>query len=348
MWTKIIYNKIFKIKINIKFAISLLTIVSLLTIQTAAYGSIKKITAPTNSIIPEKNTLADLQEIKTDSYKIGPGDIFNIFIYEEEELNTEGALVKPDGRLSLKLLGEVKVDKKTITEAEKIIEKDLKTYLKFPRATLIPIELHSAQFTIIGKVNKPGSYLISNNSRILDAIAKAEGFTTGIFQNNTIEMANLEHAYISRSGEILPVNFHELIQKGNMIHNIPLQDGDYIYIPSAMNREVYVIGEVKSPGFFGYKENLTLMQILARAKGFKDTATTQIIIVRGSFKNPTIYSINYPDILEGKIQDMKLEPEDIVFVPKSHLGDWNKILNLVLPSIEAIQTGLILQNTVSR
>lgn len=287
-----------------------------------------------------------LHSIKAVKYLVSPGDTFNVYVYDEDDLFTENAIVKSDNTMTVKLAGDIAVGGMSIEEAQKEIENGLKKYIKQPKVSLIPKEIKSAKVTIIGKVFKPGSYTIENNMKILDAIALSGGFTTGIFKNNTVEMADLEHSFISRKGKLLPVDFVELVKKGNFVYNIPLADGDYIFISSAMNRELFILGEINSPGFFGYSEGHTLLQLVAKAQGLKDSATSQVIIIRKGLVNPQVYSVNINKILKGKARDVKLEPDDIVYVPKSILGEWNKILMLLMPSIQTIQTGLLMQSAI--
>ena len=232
--------------------------------------------------------------------------------------------------------------KKTMFRSTKKISKEFKRYILNPIVTIVPVEFKSKSFTILGKISKPGSYQIINNSKLIDSIAIAQGLSIGIFEDNTIELADLEHAFIRRGRRVLPVNFMELVRKGNPLHNIPLKDKDYIYIPSALNAEVFVLGEVNFPGHYGFKERMSLSQILAYAKGYKKTANLQnVAVIRGTLTNPTVYVVNLGNILEGRMKDFLLKPFDIVFFPTSGLGDWNDILQTILPSLETIQSGYI-------
>jgi polysaccharide export outer membrane protein len=113
-----------------------------------------------------------------------------------------------------------------------------------------------------------------------------------------------------------------------------------------MNKEIFILGEIQAPGFYGYNEGHTLIQLIAKAKGLLDTATSQVIIIRNGLVNPVIYSVNVSKVLKGQAKDVRLQPDDIVYVPKSIMGQWNKILNLLLPSIQTLQTGLLMQNLV--
>lgn len=289
-----------------------------------------------------KKELLHLQRSDKGDYTIGSGDMFNIFVYEEPELNVKGSVVKVDGTLTFQLIGDVKISGLTINEAMNKIANKLKKYLVNPIVSIIPVEFRSKSFTILGKVSQPGTYPITNNTKAIDSIALAQGLSIGIFEDNTIELADLEHAFIRRGNKVLPVNFIELVRKGNPLHNIPLKDKDYVYIPSALNTEVYILGEINLPGHYGFKENMTLSQLLTYAKGFKINASLQkVAVIRGTLTYPTVYTVNLNDILEGKSKDFRLKPFDIVYIPSSTLGDWNNILSMIMPSLETIQSAYI-------
>lgn len=271
----------------------------------------------------------------TTTYRIGRGDLFDIYIYDEPDLSTEGVYVKNDGTMSIKLIGEVTVENLTLDSSSRLIEQKMKKYLKVPKVTLLPKALNSAKFTIIGKVNKAGTFPIEQNTRLTDAIALAGGLSTGIFQSTTVEMADLEHSFINRNNEILPVNFIKAIREGDLLHNIKLKNGDYIYIPSSMNKEVFVIGEVNSQGYIGFKEMMTLMQAVTYAQGMTGESSGQAIIIRGSLTHPKLYSISIRKILQGEVKDIRLKPNDIVYLPKSYLSKWSKALKEVLSIIQS-------------
>lgn len=286
--------------------------------------------------------LQRLQNIKTEVYRISSGDRFNVFVYDEAELDTDDIIVKPDGTLSFKLIGEVLVDGLTIAEATALMEEKLEKYIYYPNVSLIPYELTGSTVTIVGKVIHSGIYEIKGGMRLADVIAVAGGLSVGIFQNNTIELSDLEHSYIIRNNRILPVNFRELVREGNMLHNIPIIDGDFIYIPSSVNREVYVLGAVGTPWHFLYKESMTLMQVISFARGMTENARNEVIIVRGGLSHPRIFKINISRILDGEEHDFPLKPNDIVYVTDTPIASWNKILNMITPSLEAVQSGWML------
>ena len=152
----------------------------------------------------------------------------------------------------------------TVHDANELINKKLSRFIISPRASLIPKQIKGSTFTIIGKVAKAGVFPLKSGYKITDAIAIAKGLAIGEQDNDTVEVADLEHAYIARGNKVLPINFIEAVRKGNSLHNIPLKNGDYIFIPSTMDRQVYILGEVRKPDYVSYSENQTVVQALSR------------------------------------------------------------------------------------
>ncbi len=281
--------------------------------------------------------LHELQKPDNTPYRIMPGDQFNISVYEHAELGTLQLIVTPDGYISAPLAGPVKVSGLTLVEATDLLQKKLAKYIRKPIISLIPYRVNGYTYTILGRVNAPGSYPIAiGATRLIDAVAAARGLSQGLFHGDTIEMADLENAYISRNGEILPVNFKKALLEGNFLHNIPLKNGDYIYIPSVMNSTVVLLGEVMQQTYVGFKEGMCLLQALPFGRGLKETHNSDIKIIRGGLKNPVVYTVNIDKILNGKVMDFPLQANDIVYIPPDGISEWNIILRKIIPSLQAL------------
>ncbi|HCM15991.1 MAG TPA: hypothetical protein DHW79_08630, partial [Candidatus Cloacimonas sp.] len=91
-----------------------------------------------------------LNDIELPPYKLGPGDKMKIYVYDEPELDSDVVIVKQDGTLSYRLVGEVDVTGLTIPEATEIIEDKLKDYILYPEVSIIPFEARSSTVTILG------------------------------------------------------------------------------------------------------------------------------------------------------------------------------------------------------
>ncbi|MBP8283111.1 MAG: SLBB domain-containing protein, partial [Chromatiaceae bacterium] len=186
------------------------------------------------------------------------------------------------------------------------------------------------------------------NVSLVDAVAKAGGLNKGQYRASSVELADLTHAFVSREGKVLPVDFVRLLRQGDMRFNIQLQSGDYISIPSGLSKEVYVIGEVNLPNLFAFREEMPLSRTVAIAEGFtQDADLSRIHVIRGSLSNPTLIVADYNKVVAGQAQDVQLEPGDIVFVPATGLSTWARMLDKIVPTITALQTGIVLQSSLS-
>src|SRR5438874_1053729 len=109
-------------------------------------------------------------------FKLGPDDVVEVFVYKEQELSTT-VVVRPDGKISLPLIGELSVNGKSSLELQKEVSQKLTQYIAQPTVNVIVKEVNSAKVSVAGEVKTPGMYKISARATILDAVALAGGFT---------------------------------------------------------------------------------------------------------------------------------------------------------------------------
>ena len=270
-------------------------------------------------------------------YEIQPGDTFHMSVYNQANLDAS-ILIAPDGTASLPLIGLVKLSGLNLEDATNVIEEKLSKFLRSPIVTLSPVSVGGYYFTVAGRVNRPGNYTVSvGQTRLLDALAQTGGFQVGQFNGDTVELADLDNAYIKRDGKILPVDFRKLVHEGDDLHNIPVLNGDYIYIPSTMSGFIIFLGEVGHNSYVGFKEGMTLLQGLAYVSGLKtDTYSPYVRVIRGGTENTVVYTVNIDHILNGKMKDFLLRANDIVYVPMDGLSKWNRGIRKVLPTIQLV------------
>jgi polysaccharide export outer membrane protein len=257
------------------------------------------------------------------------------------------AIVKSDGTITINYLDEdVYILGLTIPEAKQEIKKHLRGIIE-PTVALSPRQLQSSFVTIMGQAAKVGNYQIYAGMRILDALAEAGGFRIGLVKGTDKELADLSGSFIVRDNKVLPVDFLELVRKGNQLHNIPVIGGDYIFIASLANQEVYIIGQVYNPNAYLYKENFSLIQLIAFAGGFTENAQSKVYLIRGTLSHPRVFIIDTKAILSGNALDIILRPNDIIYVPRTLLAEWNMIVSQILPSLQAIQSGFIVNSIMN-
>jgi polysaccharide export outer membrane protein len=109
-------------------------------------------------------------------FRLGPDDVIEVFVYKEPDLSAT-VVVRPDGKISLPLIGELTVSGKTAVELQKEIAQKLIQYIAQPTINVIVKEVNSAKVSVLGEVKTPGMYKIMHRATVLDAIALAGGFT---------------------------------------------------------------------------------------------------------------------------------------------------------------------------
>ena len=298
----------------------------------------------------EAQQLAELERIQQESSRtltLGRGDVINISVYDEPDLTISGIPIRPDGRISFPLAGDIQAEGLTVSQLSDSLTEGLLNFILAPKVSVIVLEFNSQHYTIFGEVVHPGVFPLKTDVSITEALAVAGGLNKGQFRATSVELADLNHAFIARNGKVLPVDFVRLIRQGDLRYDISLQSGDYIYIPSGLSQEVYILGEVNRPMLFAYREGMPMSRTLAQAEGFTpDADLKRIHIIRGALHNPTVIMINFHEVLKGRAREVPLEPGDIVYVPPTGLTSFARIMDKITPSIQAIQTGLILRDTV--
>ena len=109
-------------------------------------------------------------------FRLGPDDVIEVFVWKEPELSTT-VVVRPDGKVSLPLIGELPTSGKTAIELQREIGDKLTQYVSDPIVNVMVKEVNSAKVSVLGEVKTPGIYKIKDRATVLDVIALAGGFT---------------------------------------------------------------------------------------------------------------------------------------------------------------------------
>jgi polysaccharide export outer membrane protein len=301
---------------------------------------------PENQKKTVEEQLAELDQVlasSSASFQLGKGDILSISVYDEPDLTLDSVPVRPDGKVAFPLIGDVEVAGRNVEDVSNEIRERLLQFVLEPKVSVVVTEFNSLDYTLYGEVVNPGVYPLTTDVSITAAIAKAGGLTKGQFRASSVELADLTHAFLARQGQVMPVDFVRLIRHGDMRFDIDLQPGDYIHIPSGLSKEVYILGEVNEPALFAFRESMPMSRTLALAEGFTvDADLSRIHIVRGALHNPTVIVSDFQKVVNGQAQDVQLEPGDIVYVPPTTLTRYARTIDKIVPTIQALQVGLIL------
>jgi len=161
-----------------------------------------------------------------ESFVIGPGDVLAINVWKEPEIS-HAVPVRSDGKVTLPLVGELQASGQTPRQLQATLKDKLQNFISDPDVTVIVQEVKSQRFNILGQVVKPGSYLLTNTTTVLDAIALAGGFR---------DFAKKKSIYVLRakadgSQVKIPFNYNAVIKGDSVSQNIRLEPRDTLIIP---------------------------------------------------------------------------------------------------------------------
>ncbi len=256
------------------------------------------------------------QETKRTDYKIGPKDLLEISVFGLDELN-KTERVSEEGKITLPLLGEIDVDGLTKGELEVKIARLLEEkYLQDPQVTIFIAEYQSKRVSIMGAVQNPGWFELVGRQTVLDVIAKAGGLTN----EAGIEMFVMRQNSGGKNSSV-QISLDDLILNGNAELNILLEANDIINIPIDKIVNVYVMGQVRSPGVLEVKRSRipTLLMAIAQAGGFAERASKGGVLIKriGKDGKEIKIKVNVKNIIKGKKDDIQLLEEDVVVVPET-------------------------------
>jgi polysaccharide export outer membrane protein len=274
----------------------------------------------------------------TNFFILGPGDKLDIEMADETNSLTT-TVVGPDGKIYFSLLPGVDVWGLTLGQARESIEHELGKYVRGePQVSVTLRDVQSKRVWLLGRFQQPGVYTMTTPTTVLEAVAAAGGSQSFAGQRQISaggplgeDLADLHRSFIVRNGKMLPVDLYALIDKGDLSQNIYLQPDDFIYFAPAYAKEVYVLGAVTQPQPVQYVEGMTLIQAIAGAFGtIRDAYLAHVTIIRGSLASPQVAIVNYYDVVKGKVPDVELQPNDIVYIPLTPYRYLRKYLDVAL------------------
>src|SRR6266481_2104326 len=319
-------------------------------------GKYSSVHAPAVPKGPPANTVMISRKIEPDWLKPTP-DLFTLGLGDRLEIEILGdptsraiTIVAPDGKLYFNFLDGIDVWGATIAQAKASLENQLANYVREkPQVSIILRGVESKRIWVLGRVQAPGVYAMAAPMSLLEAISMAGGTLSlanyrdqeaaGISQ----ELADLRHSFVIRQGKVVPVDFERLLNRGDLSQNIYLQPDDFVYIPAARAKVVYVLGALIQPRSIAYSEGMTVAGAVASAYGtLKGAYMHHVAVIRGSLTEPQITIVDYKNAIKGGAQDMALLPHDIVYVPFSpyrYLERYIEIVINTLASAAAINAG---------
>jgi polysaccharide export outer membrane protein len=154
-------------------------------------------------------------------YQIGPEDLLFIRVWREPDFTLPVA-VRPDGKITMPLIGEVRAAGQSPLQLTATLKQLLAQYLNSPDVSVFVTEVRSKKFYIDGEMNRPGSFALVTPTSVLEALSRGGGFR---------EFANTKKIRVLRGDEILHFNYKQVTKGKHLEQNIAVRNGDHIIVP---------------------------------------------------------------------------------------------------------------------
>lgn len=292
---------------------------------------------------------------KPTAYKVGPGDVLQIVVWDHPELAAAlgqpaqnakttdaapGFLIDENGDVQFPYAGTVHVAGKDVGAIQKELHKRLSNVYQKPEVTVRVASFRNAQVYVDGEVRTPGAQSVTDIPLSLTSVINQGGG----FSSN----ADRSRVDLIRNGVTYQLNVDDLIKRGRNPSDIYLQAGDIVRVASREDSGVYVMGEVNKPATIMPMRNgsLTLSQAISDSGSFDSNtaAARQLFVIRNSTSDsPQVYHLDATSPVSMVLANQfELEPKDVVYVGQGGLVRFNRVLNLLLPAINAAVTGAVL------
>lgn len=271
--------------------------------------------------------LASAFQTRSGDYQIGSGDLLRIEVFDVPDLSRE-VRVSESGYISLPLLPvRVRAGGLTAFQLEEKLAELLQVngLVRNPQVTVFVKEQRSQPITVIGAVRNPLVYQAIRQTTLLEVLSQAGGIAddAGSVVIVTRPAASEDGAdpQAQTQAQTMVIKLRDLLESGDPRYNIPLQGGDVVSVPRA--GIVYVVGAVEQPGGFVLQsdsEEMTVLKAVALARGLLSTARPDdAVVLRKDPANGQKQEIevNLKKVMARQAEDIRLYPNDILFVPDS-------------------------------
>jgi polysaccharide export outer membrane protein len=304
-----------------------------------------------------KSDAVEVEQLFADPapYTLGVGDVLQITVWDHPELAAAmggqqsatrtadpvpGFVIDQDGNLSFPYVGILHVVGLRPDQVEQRLWEGLAKIFVKPQVTVRIASFRAKQVYVDGEVHIPGPQPINDIPMTLyDAISRAGGFSTTADQSRIV---------LVRDGISHPLNLTQMLADGQNPARIILKNGDLLRVVARDDNGVYVMGEVIKPATAIPMKSgkLSLSDAISQAGSFNSASAdaAQLYVVRGSQgENPRVFHLDARSPVSMVLANQfELQPKDIVYVDSNGLVRFSRVLNLLLPGINAGLTAAII------
>ncbi|MDQ7828504.1 MAG: SLBB domain-containing protein [Armatimonadota bacterium] len=239
------------------------------------------------------------------NYILGPGDLLEVSVWGYPDL-TRTVAVRPDGRVSLPLVGEVRAAGLSVAQLTRVLTRAYAEYIREPQVTVIVKEFRRIRASALGQVERPGTYVLAPGSRLLDLLSEAGGLTEAAAPQGQLLVAGRPPK---------PVDLQKVLA-GDATANLVLLGGETLVVPEDLTNIVNVLGEVQRPGRYRLKGEVRVLDALLMAGGLTEKASLGgARLVRASRETVALH-LDALLLRQEMGHNLPLAPGDTLFIPE--------------------------------
>lgn len=159
-------------------------------------------------------------------YVIGPSDVLQLTVWKNPELSLQSVPVRPDGRISTPLVNDVQAAGLTTDELKKVITEKLAEYVTAPEVTVVVVQMNSRRVYVLGEVTRPGPIALTSDTRVLDALSAAGGFSTFADRNRVKVIRRGADGAVAE----YRFDYDDFVDGTNDAANMLLENGDTVVV----------------------------------------------------------------------------------------------------------------------